>query len=132
MKWFFLSTVLILNFSLSAQVKHNFKMDPKNTDCHQLPPNLESMSVDSVKALIISKKYRFKQEVTLSKYRLPRSLAYFSCEGEQGFMIAKEDESQTAIYKDLPKTLWDALINHKDPLDFYNNPEIKKHLLLKN
>lgn len=128
-KWFLLSTVFIYGFCAKAQVEHNFKMNPENTDCHQLPDNLHTLSIDSAVKLITSKKYRFTQEVTLSRYRSPRSLAFYSCDGTSGLMLAKETETKTAIYRALPKTVWDALINHSDPLEFYTNSTVKKYLL---
>lgn len=128
-KWLLLSTALFFTMSIKAQVKHNFKMNPENTDCHELPADLKDFSTDSIVNLITSKNYRFTQEMTLSRYRSPRALAYYSCDGSVGFMLAKETETQIAIYQGLPKTVWNTLINHKDPLGYYTEPTVKKYLI---
>ncbi|MEP2772756.1 MAG: hypothetical protein ABJH05_11440 [Fulvivirga sp.] len=127
--WVFLCLFLISVAGL-AQDKHNFKMGPAKTDCHTVG-DLKNVPQDSALSMLLSAEFRFKEEVQISRYRTPRELAYMSCEGEDGYMIAKEDNDRIKLFQKVPKILWDSLINTPDPISFYNSSVFKKYLVKK-
>lgn len=104
---------------VEAQVEHNFEKDPENTDCHTLKPPFESDEI-GIK-LVQDASYRFVQDITISKYRVPNAAYYYSCDGVKGFLIVKESDKVKKLYNDIPKTLWDEFIKAKDPIGFYQS-----------
>lgn len=127
MKWLFIFIMVSIAFCSKAQVEHNFKMTPENTDCHTLSDSLNHLASDSIKKILEAKRYRFEQSITLSQYQTPRKLNFLSCEGERGFIIAQETENTIAIFDEVPKILWDSLLNHRDPINFYKKSDLKKY-----
>ena len=101
-----------------AQVEHNFKMGPKNTDCHTLPSTFES--AEQAISAVESSKFRFQQSIRISRIQSPRSVVFYSCDGEQGYLIAQENETLRLIYPDVPMAVWNDFINEENPIEFYN------------
>ena len=122
--------IFIILFSASitcfAQVEHNFNMSPEETDCHQIP-DLKPISPDSAISIILNASYRFQEAITISRYRSPRKLSYFSCDGSVGYMVAQEDDINFKLYSQMPKTIWDSLANSNDPISFYKSSAIKQY-----
>ncbi len=126
-----LSLLLIGTIGLVlAQDKHNFKMEPTKTDCHNIV-DLDEVTLDSALQILSKAEFRLKEELQISRYRSPRQLDYLSCEGDNGYLIAKEDEDKTVIFQNVPKKLWDSLSNSKDPINLYQSGILKKYLVLK-
>jgi len=120
MKVIVLLLTLIASNTLWAQVVHNFDMGPDKTDCHTIPDKLKDSTKDPY-TIISSATYRFKQEVTLSRYRSPKSGKYYSCDGEVGYMILYLEDDETAIFKNVPKTDWGKLSSTSDPFSLYKS-----------
>lgn len=109
-----------------AQVTHNFKVAPTKTDCHTIV-DLKHTSLDSALIMLKGAEYRFKEELQISRYRSPRQLTYLSCQGDDGFLIAKEDEHTTAVFQKVPKILWDSIVNSQDPINLYQSGIFKEY-----
>jgi len=120
--------LFIISVAGLAQDKHNFKMEPAKTDCHTIG-DLKNIPQDSALSMLLSAQFRFKEEVQISRYRSPRELAYMSCDGDDGYMIAKEDKDRIKLFQRVPKTLWDSLMHTSDPIAFYNSSVLKKYLV---
>ena len=99
-----------------SQVEHNFKMDPQKTDCHTLELSLDT--AQNIK-LIRASKFRVKEEFQISRYQSPNSLEFYSCDGDQGYIIAIESASSTKLFNNIAKSLWDSLLVTEDPISFY-------------
>jgi hypothetical protein len=108
-----------------AQVEHNFEMDPENTDCHLLNP--EYKTVAEFIQQIRQRSFRFNQKIRISRYRTPHQLEYFSCDGEKGYILALMENSRELIYSEIPKSEWDALLNARDILEYYNLEFTRKY-----
>ncbi|MDX1627244.1 MAG: hypothetical protein R3345_01020 [Fulvivirga sp.] len=122
-------TIVLSLLALNAfsQVQHNFRMGSSNTTCDSLNLELAAISPDSAIAAIEQATYRFQQNMTISRYRSPRKLHYFSCDGKQGFLIAEENDSTRALYSHVPKTLWDQFTTTDDPIELYHSSNLKKY-----
>ncbi len=107
--------ILILPTLAAGQV--NFEKGPENTDCHLIPssfPDVPSFVKD-----VRQRSYRFTQELTISRYRSPRSLEYYSCDGKTGYVVAVISDTEIKIHPTVPKEAWDELLDRNDILDFY-------------
>lgn len=122
-KYVSLFILLLLVQNSFAQEVHNFKMDPEKTDCHQL--KLTNDLNENIK-LIEQSTFRFMQSIKISRYHAPNHVAYYSCDGISGYLIAQEKDS-SLLYKNVRKTLYDSLISSDDPIQFYAN-QIKTKL----
>lgn len=124
MKYLLTITFLLFVSSLVAQVEHNFEMKPENTDCHLLTP--EDKTVTELIQQIRKGSFRFNQKIRISRYRVPHQLEYFSCDGEKGFILALMDNNQELVFSNIPKAEWDALLDAKDILAYYNSEFTRK------
>ena len=106
--------LVVLSCPAIGQVQHNFKMEPEKTDCHEI---ILTSSNDEDIALVQSATYRFTQTLKISRYRLPKSLTYYSCDGTSGLVIAEEE--QPTLITEIRKTTWDSLMQATDPIEFY-------------
>ncbi|MEM8567237.1 MAG: hypothetical protein AAGF85_12320 [Bacteroidota bacterium] len=98
-----------------AQVEHNFTMGPNNTTCDSL--KLEEVS-ESIK-LIRKTKFRFTEELKISRYKTPRHVWFFSCDGQTGFLIAKETDEKEVAFQNVTMKDWKSLLDAKDPIGQY-------------
>lgn len=108
-----------------AQVEHNFEMKPENTDCHELPQSFESAG-EGIQ-FIRSATFRVQQSVKISRYHIPRSASFHSCDGKTGYLIAEETEGTYVLYSGIPQDVWQNFINSNDPIGFYEEEIKKKH-----
>lgn len=116
-KYVSLFILLFTVFTTRGQEVHNFKMNPEKTDCHQI--QLTDDLSDNIK-LIEQSTFRFMQTMKVSRYHAPNEVAYYSCDGLKGYLIAQESDS-SFLYQDIRKTLYDSLISSDDPVGFYAN-----------
>ena len=110
-----ITTLSTASYTTSAQVKHNFTMGPNNSTC-------DSVKFDSVSNLIDlvrQTKFRFAEELKVSRYKTPRHVWFFSCDGKSGFMIGKETDGKEVIFENVKIEDWKALTNSKDPIGQY-------------
>ncbi|MEJ2004543.1 MAG: hypothetical protein P8X57_06180 [Cyclobacteriaceae bacterium] len=119
MKYLLFLSILMISFSVSAQVRHNFDMAPENTDCHLI--KVEDKTATQLLQEIRQRSFRFSQKIRISRYRVPHQLEYFSCDGEKGFILAMMKDGQYDVYAQVPKSEWEALIDAKDILEYYHN-----------
>lgn len=100
-----------------AQQQHNFKKDPEKTNCHKLklPFTSEASGIDSVEA----SSFRFTQQMTISRYKVPNAVYYYSCDGLDGYLIAQESKDKKVLYEKVPKVIWDEFLDSDDPIGFY-------------
>lgn len=111
-----LTLLLIVNCEAFSQVEHNFKMEPEKTDCHELELTGD---LDKDLELIKSSTFRLKEAMKVSRYHIPNSVEYYSCDGVKGYIIAVENDSTSKLFKDVNKSVWDSLTNSKDPILYY-------------
>lgn len=124
MKWLVLYGIIFcFTLTANAQVKHNFDMEPEKTDCHKLHSPIDNP--DSALITIQHATFRLHESMTISSYRVPNKVDYYSCDGEIGYFVAKEDSSTIVIYENIPIKIWEAFNTTNDPLYFYQE-EIKK------
>ncbi len=107
-----------LSFSFNqgfSQTQHNFDMVPENTDCHEL-----TLGDDLSKniSMIRQTHYRVKEQMNVSRYKDPKKVEFYSCDGKTGHMIAIELEKEV-LYKSVKKVTWDSLLDSSDPIYFY-------------
>ncbi|MTI39593.1 hypothetical protein [Fulvivirga lutimaris] len=114
-KYVSLFVLLLSALVTSGQEVHNFKMHPEKTDCHQI--QLTDNLSDNIE-LIEQSTFRFMQTIKISRYHAPNNVAYYSCDGEKGYLIAQETDS-SFLYQEVRKTLYDSLISSDDPIQFY-------------
>lgn len=96
-------------------------MGPNNTTCDSM--KLEGVS-NSI-AIIRKTKFRFTEELKISRYKTPRQVWYFSCDGKTGFMIAKEDEGKELLLEAVTTADWKSLLNSKDPIGQYKKLKLR-------
>lgn len=111
----------IVFFSISqgwAQVKHNFEMGPEKTDCDALTI-ASAISADSALHLIKQATFRLEGSMKISRHRKPQQVSFHSCDGQSGFLIAHETETDILIFSKIPATIWQKLTNTNDPITFY-------------
>ncbi|MEQ8476112.1 hypothetical protein [Fulvivirga sp.] len=116
-KYVSLFVLLLLGSITAAQEVHNFKMDPEKTDCHQI--ELTDNLNENIQ-LIEQSTFRFMQSIKISRYHVPNNVAYYSCDGISGYLIAQENDS-SLLFRNVRKTLYDSLISSDDPIQFYAN-----------
>ncbi|MEQ9168286.1 MAG: hypothetical protein RLO12_18655 [Fulvivirga sp.] len=116
-KYVSLFVLLLLGSITAAQEVHNFKMDPEKTDCDQI--ELTDNLNENIQ-LIEQSTFRFKQSIKISRYHVPNNVAYYSCDGISGYLIAQENDS-SLLFQNVRKTLYDSLISSDDPIQFYAN-----------
>ncbi len=122
----FLLTLLVLSvFQGLGQVEHNFKMDPENTDCHLIKN--EDKTPEELISEITSRTFRYVQRISISRYRSPRSLYYYSCDGRSGYIIAVINDSESVLFTEIPRTTWDEMMETPDILEYYNQEFTKNH-----
>ncbi|MEM6524046.1 MAG: hypothetical protein AAF693_09645 [Bacteroidota bacterium] len=114
-KFLTITMPLIVPNMSTAQVEHNFTMGPNNTTCDSL--KLEEVS-ESIK-LIRKTKFRFTEELKISRYKTPRHVWFFSCDGQTGFLIAKETDEKEVAFQNVKMKDWKALLDAKDPIGQY-------------
>ena len=102
-----------------AQVEHNFKKDPEKTNCHILKPPFDSNELGI--ELVEASTFRFVQKISISKYRIPNTVHFYSCDGKSGYIIAEESKDIKVLYTNVPKSTWDEFMNTDDPIGFYKN-----------
>lgn len=117
MKALIIVALIILPAISIAQVKHNFEMEPSNTNCDDLPGQFDS--ADKAIKTVESSKFRFQQSVKISRYRSPRSAVYYSCDGKSGYLVVEESDSVRLIYSQIPEEVWDQFVNTNDPIYYY-------------
>ncbi|MEQ8244048.1 hypothetical protein [Fulvivirga sp.] len=116
-KYVSLFVLLLLGSITAAQEVHDFKMDPEKTDCHQI--ELTDNLNENIQ-LIEQSTFRFMQSIKISRYHVPNNVAYYSCDGISGYLIAQENDS-SLLFRNVRKTLYDSLISSDDPIQFYAN-----------
>ena len=122
MRIFITAYLISIAVSALAQVEHNFDMSPEKTDCHKLSITTE-MTDEAIRTQIENASYRYKERLAISRYKVPHEITFYSCDGNIGWAIALLDNNQFTLFADLPKSVWDALINSEDPISTYKTFE---------
>lgn len=91
-----------------------------NTDCVSLPKKFESY--DQAYTLISNAKFKFSDNIDTRNSSWIRSLKYFSCDNNFGFLWMKTG-GKTYIHQDVPFDLWLKLKEAESYGTFWN-----KHL----
>lgn len=99
-----------------AQIEHNYLIGPQSTDCDSL--DVSTVSLTEAIQMIEKTKFRFQQQFSISRAYGVMKAAYYSCEGENGYLVMRVDKSDF-IYSSVPKTIWDELISSPDINNFY-------------
>lgn len=115
---------LLVTISATAQVQHNFKMDPQETDCHLLPEQFESVTAAYTKLKATT--FRLVEEMTISRYKDPAAAAYLSCDGKSGYLMISMQDGSHEIFKNVNKPDWNTFTETRDPV--YDYQELKKKL----
>jgi hypothetical protein len=98
--------------SFGQEVEHNYLVGPSKTDCDSL--RLDGLSFNEALETIANTSFRFQQKFKYSRLSGVQAGQFYSCDGKSGFLLLTVDKA-TTIYKDVPKTIWDNLIQSSDP-----------------
>ena len=107
--------------SALAQVEHNFIVGPNNTTCD----SLKTEKVPDLIGLVRSTKFRIVEELKVSRYKVPRHVWFYSCDGNTGYLIVRETEASEVLFEGVGKEDWNTLLNSKDPITYYENLKAK-------
>lgn len=107
----------LLGGGVMAQVKHNFKKEPEKTNCHRIEKAFDSEK-EGIK-LVEKSSFRFVETMTISRYKVPNAVSYYSCDGKDGYLVAKESKEVKVLYSSVPKIIWDEFTKADDPFSFY-------------
>ena len=100
-------------------------MDPEKTDCHLISG--EDKSPEELIQDIRQRTFRFQQKITISRYRYPKSVEYFSCDGKSGFLLAEKTDGTMEVFLDVKKEDWDELMNATDILETFSRSFTDKY-----
>lgn len=100
-----------------AQVQHNFTMGPSKTTCDSL--DIKALPQDEWQDALRNATFRYAEELKISKYKSPRHLWFYSCDGETGHLIAKETDEMEIVLINIKKADWDTFMEAKDPITAY-------------
>lgn len=103
---------------LFGQVEHNYPVGPQNTNCDSL--DIYALSFDEAVHLIERSTFRFQQQFKISRTYGVMNARYYSCNGEEGYLIMKVDKKDL-LYFDVPKIKWERLISSADINGFYDS-----------
>jgi len=119
---FLFSMMIMLHSQLAySQVEHNYPVGPQYTNCDSLDISLGSL-VEMIES-IENSKFRFQQQFKISKTYGIMNARFYSCDGENGFLIMKVDKKDL-LYLEVPKAIWDTLITSAD-INAYYTAEIR-------
>ncbi|MEM9391623.1 MAG: hypothetical protein AAGA02_14190 [Bacteroidota bacterium] len=104
-----------------AQVEHNFTMGPNNTTCD----SLETDGASNLIELVRSTKFRLAEELKVSRYKVPKHVWFYSCNGKTGYLIARETDEIEILFKEVNKEDWNILLDSKDPITAYQKLKSK-------
>ena len=107
----------------AQEVEHNFTVGPGNTSCDSLNVADTSNLITAVRKT----KFRFFEELKISRYKTPRHVSYFSCDGKSGYLIAKETDKKEVIIEGVDIEDWKSVLNSRDPIMKYQ--ALKKRYL---
>jgi hypothetical protein len=107
----------IFSGSFAQEVEHNYPVGPSKTSCDSLL--LDGLPFEEAVEKIENTTFRFNQKFSYSRLSGVQKGQYYSCDGKNGLLLLTVDKINT-IYKDVPKPVWDSLINSSDPDSFFN------------
>ncbi len=112
-----------------AQVEHNFKMEPEKTNCQNVPLEVNLNQLDSAIIIIESATYRYTENIVISRYYTPREATFYSCDGDKGWVVAKVNDTDHAVFSEIPLSIWENFTSSEDPLTVYSSDEFQKYLI---
>jgi len=101
-----------------AQDSVNFHVAPLNTSCDSIV--IADLDFETAVSIISEASFRFQQNIKVSRRKGFKEASYFSCDNERGFMLIAYDDL-SMLYEDIPKSLWDQLVQSGNPGAFYEN-----------
>ena len=96
----------------AQEVEHNYPVGPSKTGCDSLL--LDGFSFEEALENIESTTFRFHQKFRNSRLSGVQAGQFYSCDGKSGFLLLTVDKRKI-IHLDVPKTIWDNLIQSTDP-----------------
>ncbi len=117
MKIYLTVLAVFLTPVLYGQVEHNFTMGPNNTTCD----SLDTQDMDNAQLIeeVRNTKFRYQEQLKISRYKSPRQLWFYSCDGKTGYLVAKETEDEEIIYPNVSIGDWNELLESTDPISAY-------------
>ena len=122
---FFLLLSVILVQAKAQEVEHNYPVGPQNTNCDSLVIR-PGMNQELISDILENTVFRFSQEFRLRRLNGLQYGKFYSCDGEEGYLIIQFDGSKV-IYLGVEKTHWDALTKSTDPDNYYLQNIQKKY-----
>jgi len=87
-------------------------------DCNRL--NLNVSSYNQAKALIKQAQFKIKEKQNMRSSGWIKRAAYYSCDGETGYLILYLDKGQNYLHQNLPLSVWKEFVNASSYGSFYN------------
>ena len=94
----------------------NMRIEPENTDCHQLPERFEDLS-QALEALEKTRFY-YDQSVKTTRRSGLMSARFVSCDFKAGYLVIRID-SMDQVYPNVEKGIWDQFQQTADIDGFY-------------
>ncbi|MBW1613973.1 MAG: KTSC domain-containing protein [Deltaproteobacteria bacterium] len=102
--------LLIFLISLISQISYS-------QDCKTLPTIFDSYQ--QATRLVKSSKFKIKETLDTSKSSWIRGATYYSCDGEEGFLILVTDDKEY-IHQNVPINVWNGFKNASSFGSYYS------------
>jgi len=87
-------------------------------DCNNL--NLNVSSYNQAEALIKQTQFKVEEQQNMRSSGWIKRAAYYSCDGETGYLILYLDKGKSYLHQNLPLSVWKAFVNASSYSSFYN------------
>jgi len=87
-------------------------------DCKHL--NLNVSSYSQANALIKQAQFKLEEQQNMRSSGWIKRAAYYSCDGETGYLILYLDKGKSYLHQNLPLSVWNEFINASSYGSFYN------------
>lgn len=106
-----------------GQVEHNYSVASGYTNCDSL--DLKGIEKKEVLKLLEQSSFRFRQEFKLTRQEGLKGAAYYSCDGERGYLaVFYHDHSY--LFKNVTKEIWIGFSKSSDPEGFFTKQILSK------
>ena len=106
-----------------GQVEHNYSIVSGYTNCDSL--DLKDIEKKEVLKLLEQASFRFRQEFKLTRQEGLKGAAYYSCDGERGYLaVFYHDHSY--LFKNVTKEIWVGFSKSSDPEGFFTKQILSK------
>jgi hypothetical protein len=118
-----LMSFLLVSVCEAQEVEHNYNLGPQKTTCDSL--KIQELNAGEAVEQIRGTIFRVQQSFKLTRRAGFKGGAFYSCDGNTGFLIIKFNESEL-LFMDVEKERWKNLKTSPDPEGYFL--EIKEGL----